>query len=538
MKKVFLKEKIYLYTPYILVASVALIPLFPEVKKLNNFTVLYVIYFLLIVSTLYLLPAKKLISVILICPSIILTTYKELYGKELGFDDLSSLLDSNLKESTEFILSSNNYIMIVVPLSLILIFTISISFKNSTSKKSKCFSCILLAASLISLLIHATVYSNTQYPASTKYPIVIYKHYLLYKTETSRISDNYRKFDNKKIHKTQHGDINIHLIIGESSRRDHYGICSGYIKNATPLLTRLSTRESFISFCNTKSVALNTRYSITSMLSTKTVKDFSIIHNHKNIIHVFNNFGLKTRVFENNSLPQHKNDINKSLILSNFIPADEVNFSKKTLDLDLNFIKDISPTLNSATGTLNIIHLKGNHIQYNKTYPKDFLVDTAETDYYKSIRYTDKVLSHIIEDSEKSDKKTIMLYISDHGEYVNDFSDGLYGHGVLALRKYDSRKEVLDYLTDIPFFVYANKKFTADHEEVLTCLRSRENALLSQDNIASTLLGIIKDKSEPDEYDKSYDLCSENFVEHKRFVYNSDINRSVTDKEQFISLDE
>lgn len=536
MKKFTLKGNIFSHFPYVFVAFISLMPLFPEVKKLNNFTTLYVIYFFLITSTLYLFPAKKLISIILILPSITLITYKELYGKELGFDDLSSLLDSNLKESTDFILSSNNYIMIVVPLSLLLIFIISISFKNSTSKKNKYFSYVLLAASLASLLIHTTVYSNTQYPASTKYPIVIYKHYLLYKTETSRISDSYKKFDNEKIYNTRHSDINIHLIIGESSRKDHYGICNGYKKDATPFLNKLSARKSFIPFCNTKSVALNTRYSVTSMLATKPVKDFSVIHNYKNIVHVFNNFGFKTRIFENNSLPQHKNDINKSLVLSNFIPANEIHFSKRTLDLD--FIKDALPVINSEIGTLNIIHLRGNHIQYNKTYPKDFLADTKETDYYKSIRYTDQVLSHVIADAEKSDKKVIIFYLSDHGEYVNDFSDGLYGHGVLALRKYDSRKEVLDYLTDIPFFVYANKKFIADHEETLACLRIRKNSAISQDNIASTLLGIIKDEAEPEEYNESYDLCSENFVEHKRFVYNSDINRSVTDREQFIGLDE
>lgn len=528
MKNINFKVILLKYIPYVAVAFIVLLPSLGQAIRVNSYSILYVIYFFLIINLLSVLPFRKFFSFLLLLIFSPLFIYRVINKKYIGLDDITSIFDSNLPESVDFILSSNNYFLVLFPI----IISVTFVFVFELKQTNKIVSGVCFLLSVLSLYAYEYHYENI----SLKYPVKIYKDYLLYENEIKRISDGYKKIYNEKIYSTTN-PIKIYLVIGESSRKDYYSICSSYNKNATPKLKKISKRHNFISFCNAKSVALNTRYSVTSMLSSQAITNFSNIQKYANIIHVFNNYGLETNVFENNARPEQKNNIHKTLILSNFIPANSIYFSKNKYDF--GFFKQVFPLIGSKNSTLNIIHMKGNHMKYIKTYPKYFLNNIKETYYYKSIRYTDISLSYLIDEVNSSNDNSLLLYLSDHGEYVNDFLDNKFGHGVITLRRYDNKKEVLDYLTDIPFFIYVNNKFITNYPNTYKNLIKNKDKRISQDNIFSTLVGVIdsKDNKESDLYNASYDLSSNKFIENPRFIYNSDVNYNILDTDAFIRVD-
>lgn len=531
-----IKELAMGYYPYLLIPFIVLAPLFLKAMYLNSYSILYAIYFFLLIGIISLMPFKKIFVFFLVSVSLPILLYRIINKKNVGLDDISSIFYSNFNEASEFILSSGNYFIILIPLLVSIFLTKLLFFK----KIHFLFSMVLLVSSICSLFIYTNKYSGHNGSISRVFPINLYKDYRIYKEEILRISDAYKKFDNDKLYEARNKNISTYLVIGESSRLDHYSICKEYKKNATPILENLSKREGFISYCNAKSVALNTRHAVTSMLSSRGIKEFGSLHETKNIIHVFNNFGLSTSIFENNSLPEHKNNIHKSLVLANFIPARNIYYSKSKYDLD--FMKEIMPILKRESGSLNIIHLSGNHVKYDNSYPDAYLNNISENPYYKSIRYTDEALSYFIERIE-DDNSAVVIYLSDHGEYVNDFDDKKYGHGMLTLRRYNDNKEILNYLTDIPFFLYMNKEFLSNYQYIADNLELNKNHRISQDNLFHTIYGIINSENNKsinsnDLYDQTYDLSSSMLKENKRYVYNSDINYNILNSSDvFISID-
>ena len=523
-----IKKNILDLFPYFFISFLILMPLLPTAIKAKSVMLLYIIYIFLFSGVIAAIPIKKLFSITILLITLPLTTYRMIYGKDFGLDDMVSFFDSNLEESIGFLLVSNNILLIVIPTILIILISRYVKLK----KIRKLYSTLLLTIPLCLLLIYSGIYS-----ISSRYPVLLYENYILYSSEVKRISDGYKLLSSKKTYQAKNSDISIHLVIGESSRADYYSICDNYKENATPLLEKLKDSRRLVSFCDTTSVALNTRYSLTSMLSSQPIKKIKEIHKHKNLVHAFKNFGFTVNVFENNSLPEQKNNIHKTLILSNFLPSDNLHFEHRGLDLD--FIQGIYPLLEHEKGTLNIIHLKGNHLKYENSYPEKYLAHKNVTDYYRSVRYTDLSLSYLIDKIDKSKKQEILFYISDHGEYVNDFLDNNYGHGTLTLRRYKLReKNILKILTEIPFFSYMNKSFVESNPNILKCLHKNKGRPISQDNLFSTLLGIVKNKDDNVTfYDESYDVCSENFIEYKRHIYDSDANIFTKDEEQFIALD-
>ena len=515
---------------YINTTFLVLMPLFKRAMLVNNYTILYLIYFFTILSALYIFPFKKVIISSLLFLSSAMLTYRVMNKKYVGLDDISSVMESNFGESLAFILSSYNYFLILIPLFFVLLVAISrIHFKYNFQVALPIF-----FTGVLSLFFYEKNYKDS----FAVYPLKIYRDFQVYQNELGRIRDGYTNITNTKLSNPVESDITVHLVIGESSRRDHYSICKPYMINATPELEALKVKNKLIGFCNAKSVAFGTRHSVTSMLSSRDIKDFNVAHKYKNILHIMNSFGIETNVYENNALPSQKNNIHKSLTLANFIPAKKVYFGNGGHDLD--FIKKILPSISETKSSLNIIHLKGNHIRYSDTYPSDFLLNDLNHPYYKSIRYTDIVLSEIIKSSSSSRNNTAVLYVSDHGEYLNDFSDGMYGHGMQTFRRYGNSTKVLDYLTDIPFFIHMNKSYTESYKITDENLRKSSTYRISHDNVFHTLLGLFGLGGHPmlSDYKEEYDLTSASFQEKPRYVYNSDINYNILHSNAFILVED
>ena len=75
----------------------------------------------------------------------------------------------------------------------------------------------------------------------------------------------------------------------------------------------------------------------------------------------------------------------------------------------------------------------------------------------------------------------VTLYVSDHGENLNDMGDNNYGHGTRALTPYELK---------VPFVFYFNDAFLGKYPETAKKLRERRESPVCHDHITHTLMGL------------------------------------------------
>ena len=141
-----------------------------------------------------------------------------------------------------------------------------------------------------------------------------------------------------------------------------------------------------------------------------------------------------------------------------------------------------------------ILHLQGSHgPTYYKRYPSAFkkFTPTCDTNelakcsqeslintYDNTLLYTDFILAKIIESLQtKTEYKTALLYVSDHGESLGE--NGIYLHGMPYIFAPQEQ-------THIPTIFWSN-------DSTLTQLATEhKGSKLSHDNLFSTILGFFK----------------------------------------------
>jgi heptose-I-phosphate ethanolaminephosphotransferase len=165
-----------------------------------------------------------------------------------------------------------------------------------------------------------------------------------------------------------------------------------------------------------------------------------------------------------------------------------------------------------------ILHLMGSHIEYSMQYPRknaffhsgDKMLDT----YNDSVRYSDGVIMKAVDLVMNSPEPGFVLYASDHGENLDDFADGNYGHGTRGFTRFEF---------EIPFEVFFNDAFLKHHPDEASNLRKRAKLPISQDNISHTFLGLAG-IVDPELYRPEENLASSKFKLRKRFVIDENMN--------------
>ena len=96
----------------------------------------------------------------------------------------------------------------------------------------------------------------------------------------------------------------------------------------------------------------------------------------------------------------------------------------------------------------------------------------------------------------------MVIYVSDHGENLNDSGDGNLSHGA---------KGITIFEIDIPMVLYFNEAFSQTMPSVTERLRRTSTIIGHHDMIAQTFLGVVglKDKAI---YQSEMDLCSPQFT--------------------------
>ena len=287
------------------------------------------------------------------------------------------------------------------------------------------------------------------------------------------------------------------LVVGETARSQNYQL-NGYPRKTNPFTSKLDV----VSFQDVRSCGTATAVSLPCMFSNLTHDnyDHDIANNQDNVIDILSRAGIAM---------MWEDDDGGDKSVAKHIKKEMMNHDRKDALCDGNtcydmvLLEDFDKNIRQLSGNRMIaLHLIGSHgPTYYKRYPKEMAIfqpDCPRADienctneqivnsYDNSIRYTDYVLSQIIERLKglESQYNTALIYLSDHGESLGE--DGLYLHGApYALAP--------DYQTTVPLIVWMSPGFKQLKTVNYDCLKqeAKQTEHYSHDNLFHSLLGIM-----------------------------------------------
>ncbi len=278
----------------------------------------------------------------------------------------------------------------------------------------------------------------------------------------------------------------IVVIIGESHSVYHSSLY-GYEKTTNPLLSQRVKEGSMVVFDNAVSL-----HDITS-LSMKA--DFSLNAQGEDFATTplfpacFKAAGYRTMMYDNQYLTGTGISFLADKELSDIL-FDYRNTRKYPYD------GDMAEEIEMSDGpTLYIIHLMGQHFEYEAAYPRDFGTFKADdydkkynedqratiAQYDNATLYNDFVVDKIIRKFETTN--CCVFYFPDHGEEVYELRD-FAGHC-----NAESSPD-LNYQIRIPLLVWLSPTFTADHPSLKQRLEEAKHYPICADDIGHTLLDV------------------------------------------------
>lgn len=322
---------------------------------------------------------------------------------------------------------------------------------------------------------HSPQYSvlNDLYPVN-----VFYNLYLAVKRNNASIhykeaSARFR-FDARPSHPEDSCEVYV-MVIGETARAMNFSLY-GYQRDTNP---RLSKTPGLVTFSDVTTQSNTTHKSVPMLLSQASASDFERLFHEKGILQAFREAGFHT-VFLSNQRPNHSfiDFLGEQADQWLFLKTGDANPAGRELaeapGKDGNYYDaDLLPILDKILGRKRkkefiVLHTYGSHFNYMDRYPRQmahFQPDThceAKKEnrpdlinaYDNTIRYTDLVLSGVIERLRAHGGMSAMLYTSDHGENIFDDNHKLFLH---------ASPRASEYELHVPFLVWTSQSF--QHQE-------------------------------------------------------------------------
>lgn len=427
------------------------------------------LFFLIIVLLFYGNPFKKQIWSDLLCFVYILYFILETSSYIAVSSNFSSsymylLLDSNNQELGVFLFSYISWSILAFIFLNVIVFFIVRKVQLKASIKHKLLICTFGFVGIVAFLKFTGLIESNVY------------HNIVRGTSGYIELQNSIKFESKVIK----DDISINannevlvFVLGESTARGHMQI-HGYEKETTPLLT--SIRDSLFIYNNVISTDVLTLKSVPKILSSLDVgsKNKSLY----NLVEVFNVAGYNTYWLSNQRpISYHDNVISKIASRSTMFKFYNHIIDKHTLTLDEIMLPDYRQILELPGKKVVFVRLIGTHFDYIKRYPASYNNFKNNADkskkkriinhYDNAVLYNDFIVKSLIDDLKKINKKSALIYVSDHGENVYDGTD-FYGRNEEVLTKSMFEIPFLfwtsnDFNFPIDFDFKPNRKFMADH---------------------------------------------------------------------------
>jgi lipid A ethanolaminephosphotransferase len=352
------------------------------------------------------------------------------------------------------------------------------------------------------------------YPANLLASITDYCRHYRIKNHTAKVDAflNYNfKFDGK--------GTKVVLVLGESARSDRFGI-NGYKRDTTPNLAKI---KNMASFKDTYSLATFTIGGLENIFKLHPEA------RENTFISAFNKLGFKTAWITMQSFRSAIDVIASEA--TQLVTKDMVLQNHNGMIMDENLVPIVRDTLNQHKddNLFMVVHTNGSHYTYDDRYPIEFQkynptcssmndkflkkrlfmgdgcydIEENNNSYDNTILYTDHVLSEIID--ELKSYKSMVIYISDHGESLGE--NGIYLHS----HEYKTApKEQLH----IPYILWFSEKLmehAPDLKQNLEIAQSNILKKVDQSTVVHSLLDCIKIESNL--IDKKKSICSSSLDE-------------------------
>jgi glucan phosphoethanolaminetransferase (alkaline phosphatase superfamily) len=458
----------------------------------------------------------------------LVTTYELLTHSKLSVNVIASVLETDFHETTEFIGSrffiKYVLVMLAILISPYVLHRLILMMRLAPGRDFRINPALPLVCFVFLAGFHYVDSSGSERRSVNA--AGIYNYYPMREVnnffarnlmQTSLVVNKYRDMDFLLDSKRNpENDTSVLLVIGEAARTSSMGLY-GSKYDTTPFLNRLAEKSPVKVDYMTDMVSASayTRVSVPSLVSMSSTAGFDEIAQYPSLYRLVNVTGTDTVYLAN----KEQNTFFDSVI--NTMMQDNRNavYSNNDTDYDGYSLGALFDIINDKTekGKLITFQLSGSHYQYDLRYPPEhdcFTPATQEAYYLSSIRYTDHVLAEISKMIDQVEEPYVVIYTSDHGEYVNDDGDGIFGHG---FRQF-TRNEI-----EVPLVFIYNDAFVRKNPNVVNTVSQHQQHRVSHDNISHTVLGMLG-ISDGSYYDASYDIASPGFSEHKRFIVDCSMN--------------
>lgn len=347
--------------------------------------------------------------------------------------------------------------------------------------------------------------------------------------EATDLNEYISKKSNSNI--TINDSTNIIVVIGESYIK-HHSQLYGYYLNTTPFLAEEEKSGHLFVFKDVISSSNYTSSVIKNILCCNNTSDDESWYKSPYFPNIFKSSGYNVYFWSNQK--NFSKYATFTFTLDNFLfnpIISKISYTKtnnQSYKFDEDLINSFTDSINIRTSKYNLIlfHLMGQHHNAEARFPNDkfkyFNADSINrdesylgkaekeyiADYDNATLYNDYVLHNIIEAFRNSN--TILIYLSDHGEEVFDYSNKRdRDYGPLTTNK-------LKYQYEIPFMVWCSDIYKAKYPKKVNAIKNAVNRPFISDNLCNMLfnLGGI----ETPYYRDSLDLISPNYKCKKRIL--------------------
>lgn len=257
------------------------------------------------------------------------------------------------------------------------------------------------------------------------------------------------------------------LVIGESTNREHMSL-HGYPRRTTPKLEAMRGRLTVFD-----QVYASRPYTIEALQQILTFADQenpNLYLTRPSLMNIMKQAGYKTYWITNQQTLTKRN----TMLTSFSEQMDEQYYmnhsrSQNSYQFDENILGPLKKVLDDpAERKFIVVHLLGAHMRYKYRYPPEFDVFSGReglpswvtdaqlekiNEYDNAILYNDHVVSTLIHRLVAADDDSMLVYFSDHGEDVYDWSD----HGFIGR----SEAKPTPPMYAIPFFLWHSDRWKA-----------------------------------------------------------------------------
>jgi lipid A ethanolaminephosphotransferase len=285
--------------------------------------------------------------------------------------------------------------------------------------------------------------------------------------------------------------ILVVIVAGETARAQNWSL-GGYTRDTNPELAK----QDITYFSNATSCGTATAVSLPCMFSHLGRADYSYEAGlaSENMLDVMTRAGYHVEWWDNNTGDKQ---IAKRLTVKSLITSTDPRYCADGECTDGIFLDALSDYANTITqNTVLVLHMIGSHgPSYYLRYPKEFeaftpTCQTAElkdcaieeivNGYDNTIRYTDHILSSMIDILKANDKViSSLVYASDHGESLGE--NGLYLHGAPYMI-------APEFQTRVPMLLWMGQEYQKTFEIDGACVHQKKDDPVSHDNLFSTVL--------------------------------------------------